>query len=211
MPRPAPPLHLCRNTLGVRGQGPRSPLATLTLTPQGLRAGHRLIPVSVGRGGVTCTKAEGDGATPAGALSIMGLRYRPDRLPAARFAHLPRDFARPILPGDLWCDAPDHPAYNHPARAPFAPSHEAMRRTDPLYDLVWITGWNYPDAFPGAGSAIFVHVWRRPGWPTAGCIAMALPDLLWLSDRLRPGTQLIVPPALAQTKTRRKTGASGKV
>ncbi|MFB2594004.1 L,D-transpeptidase [Paracoccus sp. p4-l81] len=183
----------------------------MILTPKGLRAGCRLIPVSLGRSGVTLTKAEGDGATPAATLPILGLRYRPDRLPAARFAHLPRDFARPILPGDLWCDDPGHPAYNHPARAPFAPSHEALRRADPLYDLFWITGWNYPDATPGAGSAIFVHVWRRRGWPTAGCIAMALPDLMWLTDRLRPGARLIVPTALAQTKTRRKTGASGKV
>lgn len=197
-----------------RGAGGRQPPVLrhdMILTPQGLRAGTRLIPVSLGRGGIRADKTEGDGATPVGALAILGLRYRPDRLPASRFAHLPRDFARPIGPGDLWCDDASHPAYNHPVRAPFAPSHEAMRRADPLYDLVWITGWNYPDAVPRAGSAIFVHVWRRPGWPTAGCIALSLPNLLWLTDRLTPGARLIVPSVLAQTKTRRKTGASGKV
>ena len=206
----SPPFPLCPNTPGS-GAAPRSALTSLVLTPQGLRAGDRVIPVSIGRGGVTLAKAEGDGATPAGSHAILGLRYRPDRLAAARFAHLPRHFARPILPGDLWCDDPAHAAYNQPARAPLAASAESLRRADPLYDLILVTGWNAPPATPGAGSAIFIHVWRRPGWPTAGCIAMARADLLWLTDRLTPATRLIVPATLAQTKTRRKTGALGKI
>src|SRR5690606_11923123 len=117
----------------------------------GLRAGSRVIPCSVGRGGIRADKREGDGATPTGRHRIVGLLYRPDRLPP------PNGWARPIVPGDLWCDASGHPAYNHPVRAPFAPSHEAMRRPDPLYDIVLITDWNWPDARPGRGSAIFLH------------------------------------------------------
>ena len=113
--------------------------------------------------------------------------HRPDRL--AR----PSVWAAPILPGDLWSDASDHAEYNQHVRAPFGASHEAMRRPDPLYDIVLVTDWNYPDARPGRGSAIFLHQWRRPGFPTAGCIAMARRDLIWLAGQVTPGDELIVP------------------
>ncbi|WP_185958651.1 L,D-transpeptidase family protein [Paracoccus laeviglucosivorans] len=153
----------------------------------GLRVGRRVIPCSVGRGGLTHGKREGDGATPIGVHRIVGVLYRPDRI--AR----PSDWAQPILPGDLWCDASGHADYNHAVRAPFAPSHEAMRRSDPLYDIVLVTDWNWPEGLAGKGSAIFLHQWRRPGFPTAGCIAMARRDLIWLVGVVRPGQVLIVP------------------
>ena len=175
----------------------------LVLTPMGLRAGPRVIPCSVGRGGITATKREGDGATPMGRHRIVGLFYRPDRL--AR----PGDWAQPILPGDLWCDASGHPDYNHPVQAPFAASHEAMRRPDPLYDIVLVTDWNFPEAQAGLGSAIFLHQWRRPGFPTAGCIAMARADLIWLAGQVAPGDDLIVP-ALPRWPARRAGTRHGK-
>jgi L,D-peptidoglycan transpeptidase YkuD (ErfK/YbiS/YcfS/YnhG family) len=159
----------------------------IRLTPLGLRTRGRVLPCSLGRGGLSPCKAEGDGATPIGRHRIVGLLFRPDRVPR------PAAWARPILPGDLWCDAPDHADYNLPVRAPFAASHEAMRRADPLYDIVLVTDWNHPCARRGAGSAIFLHQWRRPGFPTAGCIAMARPDLIWLASVLRPGEVLEVP------------------
>lgn len=172
---------------------------TLRLTPAGLLAFGRSIPVTVGRGGIVTAKREGDGATPAAVLRVAGTLYRPDRV--AR----PAPWARPILPGDLWCDDAAHPAYNHPARAPLAASHEVLRRADPLYDVVLVTDWNWPHAVPGAGSAIFLHQWRRPGFPTAGCIAMARADLLWLAARVRPGAPLLIP-ALPRHPPRRRSG-----
>ena len=175
----------------------------ILLTPMGLRAGKRLIPCSLGRGGISAHKREGDGATPMGAHRILGVLFRPDRL--AR----PSPWAQPILPGDLWCDASDHPDYNQHVRAPFAASHEAMRRPDPLYDIVLITDWNYPRAQPGMGSAIFLHQWRRPGFPTAGCIAMARRDLIWLAGRVTPGDSLIVPD-LPRWPARRAAARHGK-
>lgn len=159
----------------------------LVLTPQGVRFRGRLFPCSIGKRGVTRDKREGDGATPAGIWRITGLWYRPDRLPP------PAPWARPIGPGDLWCDAPDHPGYNHHARAPLAASHERLRRADPLYDLILTTDWNRPDAVPGRGSAIFLHQWRRPGFGTEGCIAFARRDLMWIARRAAPGTRVIVP------------------
>jgi L,D-peptidoglycan transpeptidase YkuD (ErfK/YbiS/YcfS/YnhG family) len=78
------------------------------------------------------------------------------------------------------------------ASAPLQASHEQMRRADPQYDIVLITDWNWPNAHPGAGSAIFMHQWRKLGAPTAGCIALARPDIHWLATRAVPGTRLIV-------------------
>lgn len=161
----------------------------MRLTPCGLRAFGRTIPVSTGRRGIVPAdrKIEGDGATPAARLEIVGCLYRPDRVAP------PSAWAEPILPGDLWCDDPGDAAYNHAVRAPFPASHEVMRRADSLYDIVLLTNWNWPDAVPGRGSAIFLHQWRRPGCPTAGCIAMGRGDLRWLAARAAPGTRLIVP------------------
>lgn len=158
----------------------------LVLTPGGVRFRGRVFPCSIGRGGVTAHKREGDGATPAGVMCVTGLWYRADRLAP------PAPWARPIGPGDLWCDAPDHPAYNRHVRAPLSASHERLRRADPLYDLILTTDWNWPKAVPGRGSAIFLHQRRRPGYATEGCIAFARADLLWIAKRAVPGTRLIV-------------------
>ena len=160
----------------------------MLLTPKGLRFMNRLIPCAVGRGGVRSLKREGDGATPAGRHHIAGLLYRSDRMPR------PAPWAQPIGLRDLWCDDVASVAYNQPVRAPFAPSHEHLRRPDPLYDVVLLTDYNWPEAEPGRGSAIFLHVWRKPRHPTEGCIAFARKDLLWLVRRIGPGARLIVPP-----------------
>ncbi|MGP9803236.1 L,D-transpeptidase family protein [Paracoccus sp. NSM] len=157
----------------------------MVLTPVGLRFRGRLFPCAIGKTGISASKREGDGATPAGTHRITGLWYRPDRL--AR----PAPWARPIGPGDLWCDDPGHPAYNRHVRAPLSASHERLRRADPLYDLILTTDWNQAGV-PGRGSAIFLHQWRRPRFGTEGCIAFARPHLLWIAARAAPGTRLIV-------------------
>ncbi len=158
----------------------------LVLTPVGLRFRGRLIPCTIGRGGLSDHKVEGDGATPIGVHNIVGLLYRPDRMSA------PQAWATPILPGDLWSDDPEDAAYNSLVRAPYHHSHENLRRADPLYDLVFVTNWNWPDAVPGRGSAIFIHRWRRPGFPTEGCIGLNPSDLLWVAQWIAPRTRLIV-------------------
>ena len=159
----------------------------LVLSPTGLRFLGRHFPCTIGRGGVVKDKQEGDGGTPNGAHRIVGMFYRPDRMV------MPTSWALPIRPGDLWCDEPGHRSYNQLARAPLGASHEHMRRSDPIYDIVLITDWNYPHSKPGRGSAIFLHRWRRPGYPTEGCIALRPDHLHWIVRRLRPGTRLFVP------------------
>lgn len=132
-------------------------------------------------------KREGDGATPVGIHQIVGMYYRPDRLP------VPQPWAIPIGPRDLWSDDSRDSHYNHHVTAPYAHSHERMRRADPLYDIVLITDWNWPDATPFKGSAIFLHQRRRAGYPTEGCIAFARRDLIAIAKRIRFGTRLVVP------------------
>ncbi len=160
----------------------------IVVTRHAARFMGRVFPCATGRGGFTARKREGDGATPLGNHRIVALLYRPDRI--ARHA-LP-GWAAPIRPRDVWSDDPAAPDYNHLARAPYPFSHEHMRRADPLYDLVLTTDWNWPAAHPGLGSAIFLHIWRAPRYPTAGCVAFARPDLLWIVNRLTPESRLVI-------------------
>lgn len=159
----------------------------MVVTRRGLRFGGRWFPCTIGRGGISAAKREGDGATPRGSHRIIGMLYRPDRIAA------PADWAVPIRPGDLWSDDSGDEDYNHMVRVPYAPSHEVLRRADPLYDLVVLTDWNWPYAVPGRGSAIFIHRWRRPGYPTEGCIGLRPDHLAWIAPRIDYGTRLIIP------------------
>ncbi|MEM9709200.1 MAG: L,D-transpeptidase family protein [Pseudomonadota bacterium] len=162
-----------------------SPL-DLVVTPRGVRFLGRTFPASIGRGGITKKKREGDGATPAGTHRLIGMLYRPDRMAK------PADWALPIRPRDLWSDDPGDEDYNLMVRAPYAPRHERLFRADCLYDLVVLTDWNWPYAEKGRGSAIFIHRWRKPGHPTEGCIGLDPSDLLWIAARIRYQSRLIV-------------------
>ena len=158
----------------------------LVLTPRGLRFRGRYYPCTIGKSGVTRKKAEGDGATPSGVHKIVGMLYRPDRMSP------PTPWARPIGSRDLWSDDITASEYNHMVQAPYAPSHEVLRRADPLYDLVILTDWNWPDAVPGRGSAIFIHQWRRAGYPTEGCVAFRRDHLHQIAKGISLKSRLIV-------------------
>lgn len=158
----------------------------MVLTPTGLRFMGQTYPCSIGKGGLSSDKREGDGATPRGIHKIAGMLYRPDRIDA------PTEWARPIGPRDLWSDDPQDEHYNTLVRAPYAFSHEALRRADPLYDLVILTDWNWPDATPGRGSAIFIHQWRRPGYPTEGCVAFSRKHLHRIASMICRQTRLVI-------------------
>lgn len=160
----------------------------MVLAGGALRFAGRRFPCVVGRGGIVQDKREGDGATPVGTHRLVGMLFRPDRMAQ------PTDWAVPIRPRDLWCDAPDHADYNLMVRAPFPASAEMLRRADRLYDLVIVTDWNWPVARKGAGSAIFIHRWRRQGYPTEGCLGLRPDHLLWIARRVTFGTRLIVQP-----------------
>ena len=138
----------------------------------------------LGSGGIRVQKQEGDGATPAGLLPLRRVLYRADRLPRPRAA-VP---VLPLAPHDGWCDDPADPAYNRPVRLPYAARHEELWRSDEVYDVIGVLGWNdappargqMGDSGPAPGSAIFLHLSRPDRAPTAGCIALDRADLLAL-------------------------------
>lgn len=146
------------------------------------------VAAALGRSGTSAFKREGDGATPIAAMRLLhgftrGERVRlpPTTLPMKR-----------IGMDMLWCDQPDHPAYNRLVRnrpgLPFRPSHEEMMRADGLYDICLVLDWNITSRARNRGSAIFFHL-IKPGYqPTAGCIAVSLRDMKRLLRFMRRGT-----------------------
>ena len=166
----------------------------LTLTPLGLRVGNKLLPCVIGKNGISKLKKEGDGKTPTGSHQIVGMLYRPDRM--AR----PRKWALPIRPRDIWSDDVKDPNYNLMGTSPSNYSHERLFRPDHLYDLVIITNWNWPYAVKGRGSAIFLHSWRRRGYPTEGCVAVSNDHLIKIAKYITYGSRLIIPVNLHNRK-----------
>ncbi|HYG84661.1 MAG TPA: L,D-transpeptidase family protein [Azospirillum sp.] len=142
----------------------------------------------LGRGGVRADKREGDGATPVGAYPLRRVLWRADRLDRPETA-LP---TAPIALDDGWCDDPADPAYNRPVTRPYPASHEELWREDGVYDVIVVLGHNDDPVVPGLGSAVFMHVARPDGEPTAGCVALPLPDLLRLLKDCGPDTVLRV-------------------
>ena len=99
---------------------------------------------------------------------------------------------RQTRPGDGWCDASSHPAYNRPVHLPFAASAETMMRDDRLYDFVVLLDWNITRRARHRGSAIFLHI-AKPGYPpTAGCVAVSPKDMLRLAPLLHPEARLTI-------------------
>lgn len=59
-----------------------------------------------------------------------------------------------------------------------------------VYEYGAVVGFNQDPMDRKAGSAIFIHLWRKPGHPTAGCTAMSKKSLLsllhWLEKEKAP-------------------------
>jgi L,D-peptidoglycan transpeptidase YkuD (ErfK/YbiS/YcfS/YnhG family) len=149
-------------------------MTLFTLNNHLLQSPTHRFPAAHGRAGITAHKQEGDGATPAGTHALLRVLYRADRLKPPHCA-VP---VEPIGPQDGWCDDPTDPNYNRLIQLPYAARHEHLWRTDNLYDIIGVLGWNTAPITSGRGSAIFLHIATPDYAPTAGCIALALPDLL---------------------------------
>lgn len=155
------------------------------------RWGDAVFRCAVGRGGAVpaLAKREGDGATPLGSWAMEALYWRADRGAPPAGCALP---GRALAPHDGWCDAPLDPAYNRLVARPYPASHEALWRADGLYDLLVVLSHNRHPAVPFAGSAIFLHC-AKPGFsPTAGCVALARPDLERVLSAARAGDRVAV-------------------
>jgi len=149
---------------------------------------HSVRPAALGRGGIRALKREGDGGTPLGRFPVRMVLYRADRIARPR-TRLP---VRAIGDHDSWCDDPADRNYNRLVRLPSRQSAEGLKRTDELYDLVLVLGYNDRPRVRGRGSAIFMHL-ARPGFtPTDGCIALTQHDLLMLLAEAGRGKRIAV-------------------
>jgi L,D-peptidoglycan transpeptidase YkuD (ErfK/YbiS/YcfS/YnhG family) len=153
-----------------------------------LTAGAQRIPVTLGRSGIRQDKREGDGATPSGTFRPVRLWWRADRRPRPRTL-LP---VRPIRPADAWCEDPRDRRYNGPVTVPPGAAGDRLWREDALYDLIVEIDHNTRPRISGRGSAVFLHLARRDGGPTAGCIGVAAGPLLRLLRRIGPKTRIMI-------------------
>lgn len=170
--------------VAVPGQGSvDSALWGFEKTAQGWKQTFGPVPVTVGRAGIAAfdRKREGDGMTPRGVFPLeLVFGYA-----ATADTKMPY---RQATAQDAWIDEPASPRYNQWVQGiPAKESHEIMRREDDLYKLGVVVGYNTSPPMQGLGSAIFLHIWRGPGKPTAGCVAMAEKDLEQIVAWLDPG------------------------
>lgn len=186
-----------RSGEGWRQEGPE---VAARIGARGVAWGRGLHPPQEG-----LQKVEGDNRAPAGVF-WLGDAYG-DALsldPAVAWPY------HPVGPRDLWVEDPASPYYNQhlvvegdrPLLAWEAKA--AMKRGDPAHALKVFVAHNAPpQAVPGAGSAIFLHVWRRGGaGATAGCTAMARSNLdalvAWLDPARLPVFVLLTQDDLAR-------------
>lgn len=139
-----------------------------------LSYGHLRLPCAIGRSGVAALKREGDGASPRGTYRVEQLYYRADRVTRPRTQRP----IRAMTERDAWCDISGDRNYNRLVQIPYPVIDEQLWREDHLYDVVGVLSYNRVPRKQGAGSAIFLHG-ARPGYlPTAGCVALSMPDLI---------------------------------
>lgn len=148
-------------------------------------------PCLLGRSGRSFLKREGDGGTPVGRWRLLRIMYRRNRAlpPRSGFPE------RAIAEFDGWCDQTGDRNYNRPVRLPYPASHEAMSRTDGLYDVVVILSHNQRPRVHGRGSAVFLHLMGPDGNPTAGCVALSRRDMNTVLRFCGRSTRLVIWPS----------------
>ena len=135
-------------------------------------------------------KREGDNKTPAGVFHL-----------GTAFGYAPPDQASwikiPYIPVNHQTEGVDDPRsrfYNRVVDRteidnPDWKSSERMMRDDDAYRWGLVIEHNSDPIIPGAGSCIYLHVWRGPTTSTAGCIALAQDELVSLLRWLDPGAK----------------------
>jgi L,D-peptidoglycan transpeptidase YkuD (ErfK/YbiS/YcfS/YnhG family) len=143
-------------------------------------------------------KKEGDGRAPAGVFSLSKVfGYATQPMQGWKMPYL-------YLNSSVECvDDAASKFYNQIVdRSTVTPdwnSSEHMRRSDDLYRWGILVEHNSSPTAPGAGSCIFMHIWRGPGQPTVGCTAMAQENLESLIGWLDPkSTPLLIQLPMAE-------------
>lgn len=143
--------------------------------------------------GAAPVKHEGDGRSPAGVFPL-GTAFGYDASVRTHLPYLP-------LTATIECvDDARSGQYNQVIDGQAFPkdwnSSEHMRRDDELYHYGIVVAYNQP-AVAGAGSCIFLHVWKNKDSGTDGCTAMEPSNIVmllnWFDPKMNP--QLVQMPA----------------
>jgi L,D-peptidoglycan transpeptidase YkuD (ErfK/YbiS/YcfS/YnhG family) len=130
-------------------------------------------------------KREGDGKTPSGIYPLK-MTFGYDTTIGTKMPY------RQVLADDLWVDDPNANDYNRWVKKTEtrAASYERMKRDDNLYKYGIVIEYNTDPVIKGNGSAIFLHIWKGEGIPTAGCVAVSEEDIIkilgWLDPAAAP-------------------------
>jgi L,D-peptidoglycan transpeptidase YkuD (ErfK/YbiS/YcfS/YnhG family) len=162
------------------------------------------IPVVVGRNGMGwgkglyqnpsksgLIKKEGDRKAPAGIFSLsQAFGYAP----AESIQRLKLPYLE-LSQGEQCVDDVKSKHYNEIVNANELgdrdwQSFEDMRRSDGLYRWGIVVDHNARPSIPGAGSCVFLHIWRGPSQGTSGCTAFEASQveamLHWLDSAAKP-------------------------
>lgn len=192
----------CRQMLLCVGGDWQSPSATLRFFERAdamapWKAAGVAFPVMLGRNGLGWglglnkqtedgpVKREGDGKAPAGVFAL-GPAFARDPAELGPNPGMPVLDLRKRL---LCVDTPQSRFYNRILPADQAQpkdfdSAEDMLEVGELYRFGLVVDHNGSPVSPGAGSCVFLHIWRAPDKPTAGCTAMAAENLKAVLEKL---------------------------
>ncbi len=150
----------------------------------------RAVPATIGTRGFAPPgeKREGDGRSPSGVYPLgFAFGYFP---PAGVRTKLPY---RQVTTESWWDTEPGSPTYNTwRVGPPTVESFEWMRRRDEQYRLGLVIEYNMNPTVAGHGSAIFLHIWRGPNLPTAGCVGVSERDARRILDWLNPADRPMI-------------------
>ena len=142
-------------------------------------------------GEVGPTKHEGDGRSPAGVYGLSTAFGAAEALPEGAHAFP----YRKATPNTYCVEDVRSPHYNELIEARRAGATVWQRwspllRADGLFRWGVVVSQNGPDVVVGAGSCVFLHLWRGSHLPTSGCTAMAADALeailRWLDPKEGP-------------------------
>jgi L,D-peptidoglycan transpeptidase YkuD (ErfK/YbiS/YcfS/YnhG family) len=132
-------------------------------------------------------KREGDGKTPSGIYPLK-MTFGCDATIGTKMPY------RQALADDIWVDDPHADDYNRWIKKTetHATSYERMKRDDNLYKYGIVIEYNTDHIIKGNGSAIFLHVWKGEGFPTAGCVAVSEENIIKFLDWLDPQASPVI-------------------
>lgn len=158
----------------------------LSLGRRGMAWGRGLQETSAAQPGEP-TKKEGDGKSPAGVFLLGKAFGVAEQLPEGA-----REWPYMQATGQQYCvedTRSEH--YNQLIDATQVEKTgwqkwSPLRRADRLFDWALVVRQNEIEPVVGAGSCIFLHVWRGPGQGTAGCTSLARESMELLLKKLEP-------------------------